>query len=545
MPENAEKIVKDYKRLLGERSTFESLWQTVHDYAYIEAEPINTTSTPGTELDFSHLYDTTSINSADILASGIANTLTPPTGKWFALKTIDQKLMANTGVSTFLQEVSEEVYYTLNRSNFYSQNTTFYKGSGVYGTAVMLSEKDPVDLIRFYDMPIRQCCLVDDARGRVQEYYLQYNYTAYQAVTRFGEEKVSEKIRKAYRLGHSNDKYEFCLHIAPRHERDPSKDDAVNMPFKAVWVDVDDKKIMKESGFESSPCVTHRFYTRSGSPYGYSPTMKALPNFRWLNAMAKTQMRVAMKQSDPPIALPNKAFLLPPNMNPSALNYYNANKMSKDAIFEFGNAGNFQINELMMQKKEQDIRDAMFTDVFLAFQNITKQMTVPEVMQKVSEKMTLLGPAVQRYMGDFLAPIIQRTIAVLAEAKKLPKKIPDKLMKNPAYEIEFTSALALAQKSSDINSMSTALTFVQSLQPYYPEVLDKINPDEIVNEVWGITGAHAKALRGDKEVQEIRMSRAMEMQALAEKQEIAENVGIAQAGSEIAKNLNSGAQGSA
>jgi hypothetical protein len=108
-----------------------------------------------------------------------------------------------------------------------------------------------------------------------------------------------------------------------------------------------------------------------------------------------------MKYTDPAIAVPDNAFLLPFNMNPRGVNRYDKKAItSKDDVFPIGNYGNPQIGMEMMEYRVNRIRSMMFNDVFLAFQNLTKDMTVPEVMERVTEKMTLLAPAVGRFITD-------------------------------------------------------------------------------------------------------------------------------------------------
>ena len=43
---------------------------------------------------------------------------------------------------------------------------------------------------------------------------------------------------------------------------------------------------------------------------------------------------------------------------------------------------------------------------------------------------------------------------------------------------------------------------------FAPQVLDKINPDRVTDEVWAITGAPVQVLRDDQEIKRIRDARA-------------------------------------
>ena len=182
----AEKIITFKGHLKGQRSNFDTYYQTLHDYFYVEAENINRTYYPGTELDFLYLLDGTSLELADTLASGIANYLTPSASNWFTLEHPDRALRDQKNVRLWMQDVADEVNFVLNRSNFYNQMPIFYKGSGVYGTSVLILEDDPEDEIRFYNLPIKSCYVVEDAREKPLEYYLTFEFTAEQAYTKFG-----------------------------------------------------------------------------------------------------------------------------------------------------------------------------------------------------------------------------------------------------------------------------------------------------------------------------------------------------------------------
>ena len=523
----AQKLVDQYAILKGDRSNFESYWQTLHDYFYIEAQDVNKSYHPGTELSVDYLFDSTTIEAADTLASGFMNYLTPPTSKWSKLRHRNPGLQENKAVATYLEDVMDEVHYTLNRSNFYDQMFSSYKSSGVYGTSIILEEEDVEDEARFYNIPVKNVCLVEDGRGRVTAYYIEFEYTAAQAAGKWGEKALSDKMKEELRSEKlSTKKHPFILYIAERHAREIQKDDNKNLPIEAVWIDSTAKITMDESGYNEFPAFAHRFDKRPFIPWGYSPAMKSLPFARILNAAAKTNLRAMMKRTDPPIAVPDNAFVMPFNANPRAVNYYNKNKMaggSKD-IFAFANFGDPQMGMAAIEYYSQKVKSLMFSDVFLAFDNITKQMNNPEVAERINEKMTMLGPAVGRYIAEMLNPVIIRTIGILHRRGKLPEA-PDEVRQDPSYEIDSISQLAQIQRRSEFNALMSGVSVVGNLAPLYPGALDKLDSDKVIDEAWNILGAPAKALRDEKEVNDQR-----EAQAQAEQAQAAVETAQAQAG---------------
>jgi hypothetical protein len=529
MPElNGEKIKKNKGLLKGQRTNFDTYYQTLHDYFYVEAENINRTYYPGTELDFLYLLDGTSLELSDILASGIDNYLTPQASKWLMLEHPNKALRDNKNVRQWMQDVTDELLLVLSRSNFYQQTPIFYKSSGVYGTSVLMLEEDLEDDLRFYNIPIRRCFITEDARERVQEIYMDFNFTAEQAINKFGADNLDKQIREANESGRNPDKYfPFTYYLGPREIREYGSELAEDMPFRGAWVEDKSQKILKEDGFNSMPAVAHRFYKRPQVPYGFSPAMKALPWIRMLNTMSDTILRAAMKQTDPPIAVPDSGFLAPMNFNPRAQNFYKRGKLDpqKD-IAPIGNYGNIGVGQAELEYYAEKAGNMMFKNAFISFQNITKQMTVPEVMQRANEQLTLLGPAVGRYMSDVLQPLVERSVTMLYNKGRLPQ-IPPEMEQDPRFEPKFVGRLALAQKQSEVNNMVNALQIAGQIAQFKPEALDKINADETIDELWGITNAPAEMIYDNEEVAQIRQARA-QMQEMQSKIEMAQ--GMASAG---------------
>ena len=531
----ADELIQQFEAGLGQRRNFEGYWQILHDYFYVEAQDINRSYSVGNELNASVLWDATTLECADVFASGFMNYLTPPTSKWFRLRHKNKALAENRSVNAYFEDVADEVNSALNRSNFYDQMFPSYKSSGIYGTAPIFEEEDEIDDIRFHALPIKQTVIIEDARGRVVKFFFEFEYTAEQAEGRWGREALATGLREELKAGRGRDnKHKFLLYIAERYNRDPRKKDKMNMPVEAVWLDKENKITMDESGYNEFPAFCHRFDKRPFIPWGYSPAMKALPFARILSAVGKTTLRSMMKHTDPPIAVPHNSFLAPLDMNPRGVNTYKKNAMSgSQDMFAFGNYGNPEIGLKGVEYYSMQVKTLMYHDVFLAFSNITKDMNNPEIAERINEKMTMLGPAVGRYLDEAISPIVQRTLGILARRNKLPEP-PQELMMDPRYEIDFVGILAQAQRRTELNSLVTGLTMMGSMAQYAPEVLDKIDPDQVTNEVWAITGAPVNVLRDDDEIRQIRENRA---QAQAEQAKMI----AMQQGAMIAKDAGSAA----
>jgi hypothetical protein len=200
-------------------------------------------------------------------------------------------------------------------------------------------------------------------------------------------------------------------------------------------------------------------------------------------------------------------------------------------IFSFANFGDPKTGMGAVEYYTRQVKSLMYNDIFLTFENITKQMQNPEVQERINEKMAMLGPAVGRYMGAVLNPVILRTIGILQRANKLPP-VPDALRNSPTFEIDYVSQLAQAQKRSELQSLISGMQLVGNMAQYDPSVLDKLNGDVVVDEAWDILGAPVKVLRSDTEVQQIRENKA---QMAAKEQELMIAASAAKTGKDMAQ----------
>lgn len=541
----AQLEISEYQKQLGLRANIEGFWQSLHDYFYIESPDVNRMYMPGNELNSQNLWDATTLECGDVFASGFMNYLTPPTSNWGRIRSQNSKIAQSKPVIDFYEDVNAEVIHTLNRSNFYEQMFPAYKGSGVFGTSLIFEEEDIHDEARFYNMPLKQVVIVEDARGRVCKYFIVFEYTAEQAASRWGVEALSREMQDEIgNMKGGDKKHEFLLVIGERYRREIQKTDKKNLPIEALWIDVEGKMTIEESGYHEFPAFCHRFDKRPFMPWGFSPAMKALPFARMLNQIAKTNLRAMMKATDPPQAVPNNAFIAPFNQNPRAVNYYKKDMMPDKGIFPFGNYGNPEAGMAAIEYYSNQVKTLMYNDVFLAFSNITKDMNNPEIMERINEKMTMLGPAVGRWISEVIKPVYIRTIGILWRRGKLPEP-PDEVRQDPSYEIDFLGVLAQSQRRAELNTLMTGLQIVGQMGQYAPEAMDKINPDKVTDEVWDITGASVKVLRDDGEIQKIREQRAknavqaQQMMMADQAAEIGKKAGAAAAG--FAKSKEAGA----
>jgi len=505
-------ILAGYKKLKGDYAAHHTYMQTLHDYFYVTSNDIQRTYTLGNELDHTVLWDSTSINAVQVAVAGVHSYLTPPNSRWFDFGISESRLEHNHDVRRWLNDAAEEVFYILSRSNFDQQVDPFYATSFVYGTSVMFSEEDEEDVVRFKTLPIRDIFLVEDARERIAEYYIRHEYTALQAEQEFGLDNLSTEVREDLENNrYSIKKTEYVHYVGRRGVYNPGKKDKMNMPWMSVWIQNNNQKVVREGGYREDPFGVHRFYKRANYPTGFSPCMDSLPNTRTLNTIVETNLVGAQTVIRPPLDVPDQGYITQFNLNPGALNIRRASITRDQAVRPLLTGANPQIGVEFQKLYREDIRQALFNDIFMAFGDITKQMSVPEVRERVTEKMSLLGPAVGRYQTEFLEKVLHRITSIALRKGALPP-MPSELIDNPNYEIQFISPLALAQKATDIGAIQDALALTGSMAAAFPNVLDKINPDMVIDVFAQARGIPMEIFNDDETVAELREKRAQMQQ---------------------------------
>jgi hypothetical protein len=338
----------------------------------------------------------------------------------------------------------------------------FYPNLLVFGISTIATEESEKLKVRYTPIPVEQAIIEEDADGYICATYRPFKFTAIQLKMKFGN-NIPDSVKKAIKDG---DYYKTtdCLHYsASRDRRDVSKKDSVNMEWSSVWIAIDDEFLLNESGFMENPYATARWWkdTMNGSPRAYSPTMNVLGSIKLANAQKRTLIRVSMKQADPAYASPYKFWIAPLNLNPSAMNYYDASKFRLEQFAQMENKGQIPIT-IDVMKLEQDLIDAgLFVNLFENLMNVTKQMTVPEVQKRIAEALNLISPYIGHVLDEGITPILLRTRGILERQLMFPP--PPKEIQGADMSIVYLSPLAKAQRSAEFNGLSAWTAYIGGL----------------------------------------------------------------------------------
>lgn len=498
-----ELILERQNEFESERKTWDSHWQQIAEYMVPRRAEFTTSSTTKGGKRRAEIYDSTAIKASEILAAGMHGQLTSPATPWFSLRTTDPGLMKKEGVRSWLYTVEQTIIDVLNGSNFNSAIHEDYLDLGPFGTSCLYEEEHPERYVNFNCRPLTEIHIGQNSYEIVDIVHRKFTMKARQAHEKWGD-AAGESVTKAL----ENKKYEqqirFLHAVFPRTSFDPEKLDNLNMPFASAYIELEKKELIAESGYLENPYFVDRWLKSASEVYGRGPGVEVLPDVKMVNAMAKTILRAGQKMVDPPLVASHKGFVLPLRTSPSSILYRSTMGNPNDKLEQLKIDGNIPVGLELKNERRKMIRESFFVDLFLMLTEKPK-MTATEVLERVEEKMIVLGPVIGRLMNELLDPIIQRTFRIVVERGLVPP-VPAALA-DVEYKIEYVSPLARAQKMYQLNAMKRWVDLVSPFAEVRPDVMDWINSDGVANFPADLLGVSPELRNTAKQVEKIRAMR--------------------------------------
>ena len=437
---------------------------------------------------WNRIYNNTATRAANILAAGLMSGMTDPSSQWFALTTGDPDLDSSQSVKVWLDQVQRILEMAFQRTNTYQALHHAWREVGTMGVLAIVILEDPINGFYCCPLVVGEYCIGVDHRNQPNTLYRRFSMTASQLVQRYGKNKLPMNVQQAYDEN-AYDKRFRCIHaIEPRFERDIRKQDNLNMPYRSVFVLIDsdesdrDYGILEESGYNEFPAVVGRWGASASDVYSEeAPGMVALGDVRQLNHQELQKGNAIDYAVEPPLILPTDAKDNPIDFLPGGRTYINM----AGAHNQVQSAWNVPLNITPIAQNinevQERINQAFNVDMFLMFAGAARNnMTATEVAERHEEKLMMLGPVLSRLNQEVLKPLIERSFNILQRAGQIPPPPPE--LQGQSLSIEYTSMLARSQRAIRAQSLTNFLGMVGKVAQFKPEVLNKINPFQVVNE---------------------------------------------------------------
>lgn len=540
-PRNETQLAYHRRRaeeLRGLRTPWEAQWSELA--RFIEPSRLRLNLKDEGAVNRSAIIDETGTFSWRILQSGMHSGITSPARPWFRLGTLDPDLREYAPVKVYLSTTERLMREAFQASNIYNSFHTGYGDQGLFGQSLGILSGSDSKSIRLHQLMHGTFWLARDGEGRVTTMYRRFRWSVERIVRRFGLERVSQQVRTAYDSGRYDDRFDIWHAIEPRLNRDPRRLDKANKPFLSnYWEDSsrEGAALLEESGFDRNPLIGPAWELAPDDHYATSPGMIALSSVKMLQTEQKRKLEGIDKKVRPPMTGPTSMRNNPASLLPGAITYVDT--VQGGATFRPAMEVTLQLGELRedIRDVQERVRQSFYADLFLMLSQMegVQPRNQFEIAERKEEKLLALGPVLENIYNGQLEPVIDAAYQTLNEEGRLPPPPPE--LQGQELKIEYISMLAQAQRAVATGSIERGLTFAGQLAAVKPDVLDKIDADQAVDEYFDMLGVPPAIVVPDEDVAKIRAARA-EKQRAAENAEMAATVApAAKAGAEAASVL--------
>lgn len=517
LQQKALKILKVLEKLKSDRSNWESHWKDIAEYVVPNKDNIwNQDQTKG-EKKFNDLYDGTAVHSNELLASALHGMLTNPTNPFFGISTGDVQIDKRDDVKKWLQDCSRKMHDVLNNSNFQTEIHEVYLDLGSFGTACLFIDEDDEDVVRFLSHPIHQVWISENYKGIVDTVIREFKKPMKDILEEFGEKwieqvphlmNIKSDLQKEFTVVHS---------VYPNNEYNPQAIDKTKKPYLSCYVLKELNVILREKGYDTFPYAVPRWTKIAGEIYGRSPAMKSLPDTKMINQMMKVTIRSAQKIVDPPLMAPDDGIIGAVKTQPGAINYYRSGTQDRIEPLETGARIDFGFQ--IMEDVRTRIRSAFFIDQLQLREG--PQMTATEVMQRTEEQLRLLGPILGRQHNELLKRLVERVFDISFRRKLFddpPKIIIERQMKGKQLHVQYSSMIARAQKTAELDSITRFFGLIAPIVTANPQSAQVLEAEGTIRHIANGLSLPYELLKTDNALKKIRDAEALAKQEAAAKE---------------------------
>jgi hypothetical protein len=470
------------------------------------------------------------------LRSGMMTGITSPARPWFKLAPPDEEMSEYGPVRQWLDDVQTVTYSIFARSGLYRVLPNIYEEVGVIGTSCMMQEESFNHITKFTPFTVGEYMLDVDGDRKVDTFAREYQMTVYQIVDKFGIDKCSTHVKSLWESRH----YSAWIDVRHLIEKNNRKFEGINVSsdfeYRSIYYEISREKVeayLSIKGYHEFPIHAPRWDTKPGDIYGIGPGMDAIGDALALQVQERESGKAVAKMVSPPTIAPSALKNIQVSLLPGANNFSDDPNNVFRAIYQID--PRVQELEMKMRTTEDRINRAFYVDLFLMLSNDMRNQraTATEVAQKHEEKLLQLGPVLENLNHELLDPLIQRTFQMMVRASKPgwngvtdfmvipppPKELMDPEGK-PELKVEYVSILAQAQKMVSTGATERWVGFVGQMAaiPGLESVIDKVNADEIADNMAEDLGVPNKAVHTSDEVEEKRAER-QKAQAAQQQQE--------------------------
>lgn len=496
--------------LKSERTSWLSEWRDIAQNMRPRAFREHRSEANRGEKKHQAIINSTPLESARTLASGMMAGITSPSRPWFRLTVADTELKEQQAVKEWLSQVERVLREVMAKSNLYKGLHLVYADLGPFAVSAMAVEEDDEDEVRCYVFPVGSYCLATSHRGNVDTIFREVSMTVSQLVRLFTLEKCSTRVKGLHESGQLDTRIDVVHCVWPNDGYEKGKLGPAGKKWLSRWweaTSTDEEGWLREGGFDEFPVMAPRWEVVGEDTYGHGPGFAALGDCRALQLLERRSAQAADKVVNPPMSAPVASLGKPISLLPGEVNFVDAlgtGQALRPALVIDPRA--IEVMQLKIQQHEARIRKAFFADLWLMLSSSDTTMTAREVSERREEKLLQLGTVLEALADELLDPVIDRLFGILLRRGRIPP--PPEELQGTELKVEYISIMAQAQKLLSTTGLERIAAFAGNLAQLNPSVMDKVDMDQLVDEYADSLGVAPATVRSDDAVAAMRQQRA-------------------------------------
>jgi len=465
--------------------------------------------TPGTDL-YQDIRDPTGLFALDKATAGYIANWIPKDRLFCGIRMMDRRLAETSEAKRWTALATQVLHDEIFASNYMQQLQQSVKSLLAFGPCCSFSEFSPVlRSLNFKNWHISSYIFKENSRGVPDCVSVKFKKTARQLCEEFSNpgEKV---VNAANELKTESKPFEFIHIVRPRIKRNRWLVDNLNMPYESIFVNVDEKIVVEESGFEEQPYTIAR-WEQSTDKFGRGRGMAMLSMIKVLQQMHKDLLEMGNRFNRFPLEvvrdnLENDEV----DLSPDAKNY--VSKVDSIVPIAQGATGNFPVTlDILSMYQDMIKNEGFYNDIFSQFRALKGDRRVQlELELRNQEGLDQLVASVSNVESEFFTPQLTRCVLLLLRNGGIPPP-PQELM-GQEFSIEYMGKLAMAAKQYQARGFIQFSQFVQNFGQIYPEAVDVINFDRTIPDVALAMGMKVEHLNTPDEMEAKRAKRAEQEQ---------------------------------
>jgi len=554
-------ILNYQKRLEPEKRLLLPIYQTIGEFVRLRKQNFTVDYTPGAFLTAKEIYDATGVNALTTMSAALLGNMWPNGAKTIRIVKPDS-LKSTNSINQFYKTISTLATNAMDhpKARLSLALDEFENDMGAFGTCGIATydtdSKDHPVAYKVWD--VKTMYVDEDRNGVIDTIFHCFKLNVRQVIDEYGYKRCSKTVQKLFDDGKFDQEVKLLHAIIPRSLTEQKKGGKSNkgMPIGSYHIEVEQKHLLKESGYKQPPVVVGRFYKVPGEKYGRSPAMQALPDIIELNAVRESKMLATEKMLDPPLVVLDDGTLGGGEIDtsPGALNVFNVSgRVSNNKPIEpMYTVGEMQSTEKHIEILVQNITQAFYIDRLLDLNNDTR-MTLGEAQIRNRIRGDSLTSIFDRRELEVFTPLVDITMKILLDKGILgyPEGSQEALRERLAgrevltippevyqlmvdgrewYKIQYISPAKRMQQAEEMQGILTTMEIAGNVAAADPTVLDWINRDVLLRRATELGGGPDELIQDTTTVNTIRQNRANAEAAAAD----LENKKIQ---SEIARNM--------